>query len=154
MVEAKYLGYLESLGKAMGLSLKYDENNVCEIIVNSNDVVDVVANSEDHNLILSTVIAPDLPDPVSYSVVIDLMDLALGPVLTRGGNCPVVGRDPETGMLVLYQVCTESYLDEGSVYEIFMDFFKFKLSLSQHIEKNASAVSKDNSNKSAGIINA
>jgi hypothetical protein len=137
MVDAKYLGYLESLGKRMGLALKYDENNVCEIIVNSNDVVDVVANPEDHNLLLSSVIAPDLPDPVSYSVVIDLMDLALGPVVTHGGNCPVVGRDPETGMLVAYQVCTESYLDEGSVYDIFMDFFKFKLSLSQHIEKNA-----------------
>ncbi len=90
MENLKYQEYLQLLGKNLGLDLSFDENNVCEILVNSNDVVDIVANTDDHNLILSSVIAPDLPDPVSYSVIIDILDLALGPVLTRGGNCPVV----------------------------------------------------------------
>lgn len=152
MENIKYQEYLQSLGKSLGLNLTYDENNVCEIIVNNNDVVDVVANPENHNLILSSVIAPDLPDPVSYSVIIDLLDLALGPVLTQGGNCPVVGRDPENGMLVLYQVCTEEFIDNGFIHDIFMDFFKFKVSLSQHIENNADP--RRASMKAAGIISA
>jgi len=151
MENLKYQEYIQLLGKNLGLDLSFDENNVCEILVNSNDVVDIVANPDDHNLILSSVIAPDLPDPVSYSVIIDILDLALGPVLTRGGNCPVVGRDPENGMLVLYQVCTEAFIDNGFLPDIFMDFFKFKLSISQHLEKNAA---KESSDKPAWIVTA
>ena len=135
MNSSNYENYLKQIGNKINLNLEFDSNNLCEISINEDDAISVVANPEDHNLIFTTAVAIALPDPVSYSVVLDLFDLGLGPVLSHGGNSPVIGRDPDTEAIILYQVNTESILESSDVGELFLDFFKFKQAIAQHLKK-------------------
>ena len=133
MEQDKYTLYLRKIGRKIGLQLQFDEELICEVAVNEDDGVAIAAHPEDHTLVFTSVVAADLPDPISYSLMMDLLDLGIGPVLTGGGNSPLVGRDPDTGVLVLYQVCTEPFLDKGDAGEIFLAFYKFKRRLQAHI---------------------
>ena len=47
---------------------------------------------------LSAVVAAELPESAAYSDMLDLLGLALGPLF----DAPGIGRDPESGAIVLY----------------------------------------------------
>ncbi len=144
MSKTKYDDYLKTIGKAIGIELEFDENNSCEIEFNENDVILIEANPDDHNLVFSSMVSLYMPEPISYSLLTDLMDLAIGPFLNRGGNSPVIGRDPESGALIIYQVCTESVLErESDIGDVFLQFIQFKLAFQKHIEKNGEVAEKN-----------
>ncbi len=144
MSKTKYDNYLKTIGNAIGLELEFDENNSCEIEFNETDSILVEANPDDHNLVFSSMVSLYLPEPISYSLLTDLMDMAIGPFLNRGGNSPVIGRDPDSGALLIYQVCTESVLERGEdIGDVFLQFIQFKVAFQKHIETNGSVSSKN-----------
>ena len=136
MKRINHQDYLNELGKKLNLDLKFDEEGLCELVFNNNDVISIKSSEDDQTIILSTVVAEDLPENVSYAFVVDLIELALGPCITNGGNSPVVGRDPATGLLVLYEVVTNSVLLEKDLFSIFEHFTQLKLGFIEYIKTN------------------
>ena len=114
---------LRDFGAGMGLDLSFDEQGVCRLELAKMVAVDIKANEDDGTLTLSSVVREDLPDPVTYSTILDLLALALDPA-HRGGNSPVVGRDDESGLVVMYEVATPSALDRRPFADIFNEFLK------------------------------
>ena len=58
----------------------------------------VRANDAAARMELSAVVAAELPESAAYSDMLDLLGLALGPLF----DAPGIGRDPESGAIVLY----------------------------------------------------
>lgn len=114
---------LKDFGASMGLDLSFDEKGVCRLELAKLAAVDIKANEDDGTLTISSVIREELPDPVTYSTILDLLALALDPA-HRGGNSPVVGRDDESGLVVMYEVATPSALNRRPFADIFNEFLK------------------------------
>ncbi|MBQ8706613.1 MAG: CesT family type III secretion system chaperone [Succinivibrionaceae bacterium] len=139
MTENDHGALLEKLGKDLGLELKWDEEGLCELTLEEDIPVSLKSCPEDGIIILSSVVAEDLPDPCDYPLVLDLLSMALGPCVRDGGNSPVVGRDPDTGMVVIYQVVTASRLAQTPLTEIFNDFAEVLVSLGAGLESAGEA---------------
>ena len=114
---------LKEFGAGIGLDLSFDENGICRLELAKLAAVDIKANEDDGTLTISSVLREELPDPITYSTVLDLLALALDPIL-HGGNAPVVGRDDESGFVIMYQVATPSVLNRKPLKEIFSEFLK------------------------------
>lgn len=114
---------LKEFGASLGLDLAFDENGACRLELAELAAVDIRANEDDGTLTLSSVLREDLPDPIGYATILDLLALALDPA-TRGGNSPVVGRDDESGVVVMYEVATPSALNRRPLADIFADFME------------------------------
>ena len=114
-----------ALSKNLGCELVFDDQGFCELTVGENLIVTVSDREDDGLIIFSAVVASELPDPVDYPLVLDIMDFAIGPCVSGGGNSPVISRDPETGMLVAYEVLTASVLERQDIAELFTSFLDF-----------------------------
>jgi hypothetical protein len=114
---------LKEFGAKLGLDLAFDADGECRLELANLAAVDIRANEDDGTLTLSAVVREELPDPMNYSTVLDLLALALDPA-RRGGNSPVVGRDDESGLVVLYEVATPSALNRKPLAEIFSEFME------------------------------
>ena len=114
---------LKEFGAGIGLDLSFDENGICRLELAKLAAVDIKANEDDGTLTISSVLREELPDPITYSTVLDLLALALDPIL-HGGNAPVVGRDDGSGFVIMYQVATPSVLNRKPLKEIFSEFLK------------------------------
>ena len=122
MIQNDHQELLARMGKDLGLELSFDEDGICELFADES-VVSIKSSEDDGTIILSTVLAEDLPDPISYSAVTDLLGLALDPCGFGGGNSPVVGRD-EDGLVMAYQVATASVLSTTPLSEILSEFLR------------------------------
>ena len=114
---------LKEFGAQLGLDLTFDENGVCRLELEQLVAVDIKAHQDDGTLTLFAVVREDLPDPLSYATVLDLLALALEPARS-GGNAPVVGRDDESGVVMMYQVATPSELNRKPLIDIFSEFME------------------------------
>lgn len=133
---------LKDFGASLGLDLLFDENGVCRLELEKLVAVDIRANEDDGTLTLSSVIREELPDPITYSTVLDLLALALDPA-HFGGNSPVVGRDDESGFVVMYEVATPSVLNRKPLAEIFEEFIKTCRAVSTLLDNQKAVAAKD-----------
>ena len=124
---------LSDLGKNLEIELAFNEDGVCELLMDEKAVISLIKNEKDGVLTLSSVVADELPDPVGYSLILDLLDFSLGSAISHS---PAVGRDPETGLLVAYQIVTASLLTTRAFTEIFHDFTRFCSGISAAIANN------------------
>ena len=122
MIQNNHQELLATLGKELGLELSFDEDGICELFADES-TLSIKSSEDDGTIILSSVLAQDLPDPINYSAVTDLLALALDPCGFGGGNSPVVGRTEE-GLVVAYQVATASVLSTTPLSEILSEFLK------------------------------
>lgn len=74
---------LADLGKSLGIALSFTEDGTCELLVDERIAIALVKNEVDGLLTLSSAVADALPDPVSYPLVLDLLDLSLGAAISR-----------------------------------------------------------------------
>ena len=128
---------IAKLGNDLGLKLSLDEDGCCQLVIENETLINIRCCHDDGLMILSQVVAEDLPDPVSYPMILDIMDYALGPCYFQGGNSPVIGRDEETGFLVMYQVVTASKLAADDLGEILAKFISAGEAFAAMIEKNS-----------------
>ena len=129
---------LKDFGAGMGLDLSFDEKGVCRLELAA---VDIRANEDDGTLTISSVLREELPDPITYSTILDLLALALDPA-HRGGNSPVVGRDDESGLVVMYEVATPSALNRRPLADIFSEFLKTYSAVSALLDNQEAVAAK------------
>lgn len=77
--------------------------------------------------------AAEFPDPVGYATVLELLAMAAAPNLAGGGNVPVAGIDEESGLVILYEVCTASFLRDRALAEIFTEFVAVREALAERL---------------------
>ncbi len=132
---------LKEFGAQLGLDLTFDENGVCRLELEQLVAVDIKAHQDDGTLTLFAVVREDLPDPLSYATVLDLLALALDPARS-GGNAPVVGRDDESGVVMMYQVATPSELNRKPLIDIFSEFMETYRAVSVMLDNQEAIAAK------------
>ena len=132
---------LKEFGAKMGIDLAFDEDGACRLEVAKLVAVDIRANEDDGTLTLSAVVREELPDPITYSTVLDLLALALDPA-RQGGNSPVVGRDDESGFVVMYEVATPSMLNRKPLITIFQEFMETYRAVSALLDNQEAVAAK------------
>ena len=90
--------YFRALGETFGFEVEPGPDGTCCIAAEGAPGVIVRANDAAVRMELSAVVAAELPEGVAYSDMLDLLGLALGPLF----DAPGIGRDPESGAIVLY----------------------------------------------------
>ena len=90
--------YIQVLGEKLGFAVKPGENGTCLVTKGGSTGVVVRANDEAARMELSAAVAPDLPEGVAYSDMLDILGMSLGPLF----DAPGIGREPESGTIVLY----------------------------------------------------
>ena len=91
--------HIARLGEDLGLALKLEEG-ICTLMSEGEFQLEIRANEEEDALEISSVVASELPEGVGYVEMLELMNIGLGPLFGRPG----LGRDPESGVIVLYAV--------------------------------------------------
>jgi hypothetical protein len=129
---------LAEFGKALGMALAFDGNGACALAVDDETPVIVQANRDDSSLVLSSALRGELPEAMNLRKVGDLLALALDP-LDRGGASPVVGRDPESGMVVLYAVLPPSVLARAPLAELFSNFMTTRKAVAAMLDEPVEA---------------
>ena len=132
---------LKEFGAQLGLDLTFDENGVCRLELEQLVAVDIRAHQDDGTLTLFAVVREDLPDPLSYATVLDLLALALDPARS-GGNAPVVGRDDESGVVMMYLVATPSELNRKPLIDIFSEFMETYRAVSVMLDNQEAIAAK------------
>ena len=132
---------LKEFGSKLGVVLAFDEDGACRLELAQLVAVDIRANEDDGTLTLSAVVREDLPDPITYSTVLDLLALALDPV-KHGGNSPVVGRDDASGFVVMYEVATPSMLNRKPLIDIFGEFMETYRAVSALLDNQEAVAAK------------
>lgn len=137
MIDVDHSEMIKKFGLEMGIDLNLDDEGCCQLIVDENRIINVRSCQDDGLVILSAPVAVDLPDPISYPLVLDLLDYSMGPCFLKGGNCPVVGCDPETNQVIMYHVVTASVLSEKNFIDIFTQFLSEIDAFAEMISKNS-----------------
>ena len=132
---------LSDFGAKLGLDLAFDENGACRLELAQLVAIDIRANEDDGTLTLSAVVREDLPDPITYATILDLLGLALD-AAKSGGNSPVVGRDAESGLVVMYQVATPSALNRKPLIAIFGEFMETYRAVSALLDNQEAVAAK------------
>ena len=132
---------LKEFGEKLGLDLAFDEDGACRLELAKLVAVDIRANEDDGTLTLSAMVREDLPDPITYSTVLDLLALALDPA-KNGGNSPVVGRDDASGFVVMYEVATPSMLNRKPFIAIFEEFMETYRAVSALLDNQEAVATK------------
>lgn len=121
MLDVDLKKVLADFGGALGIELAFDETGACMLAVDDEAPVAIQANVEDSNLTLSSALRDAMPETMNLEQVQNLLALALDPY-DRGVASPVVGRDAESGLVVLYEVLAPSVLRRTPLSEAFTDF--------------------------------
>lgn len=128
--------HIAELGAAFNLQLSLDEQGLCELVIGEEYPLSIRLDSDMDAFVISSVVADELPDPVSYSLVQDMLELNLGPAVT---GSPGIGMDPATGLIVSWQIVTEGMLSKGTLSSIVHAFLSFVVGMHERIRESAEA---------------
>ena len=128
---------LASLGETLGIELAFDEDGVCDLVVQDSFGVSLKKSEEDGTLTMFSSLCADLPDPADYSLVLDLLEFNLG--AASGASC-AVGRDPHGGTLIAWETFPASRLASTSLTELFEHFVQSRIALAEIVSGNIGRV--------------
>lgn len=114
---------IDELGAALGVQLKFSADDMCELVIGDATVLSIERRPEAGTLLMTSVVADALPDPVDYAIVLDLLDFSLGAAVN---GTPAIGRDAESGLIVAHQTVTEQNLKAAAFPDIVQDFLNFR----------------------------
>lgn len=118
-----YDNLIKELGLELGAELKFNDEDMCELAVGESTVLSIERRPDAGTLLMTSVVADALPDPVDYALVLDLLDFSLGGAIN---GTPAIGRDAESGLLVAHQTVTARSLRDASFADIVKDFLRFR----------------------------
>ena len=127
---------LAALSAHLGLPLRFDDD-FCALRIDDQPFT-LQREDEPARLVLSALVADDLPEAPSRALVCDLLDLGFG--LLRGG-LPAVARDPETGFIAAFAVFPCATLTAAEFPDAFDKFAAFATALSDRLAAERSASS-------------
>ena len=128
--------HIAELGAAFNLQLSLDEEGLCELVIGEEYPLSIRLDSDMDAFVISSVVADELPDPVSYSLVQDILELNLGPAVNA---TPGIGIDPATGLVVAWQIVTEGMLSKGTLSSIVHAFLSFVVGMHRRILESTEA---------------
>lgn len=120
------IDYEETLGElanAFGIQLAFGEDDMCELVIGDATVLSIERRPDAGTILMTSVAADALPDPVDYALVLDLLDFSLGAAVN---GTPAIGRDPVSGLVVAHQTVTAKDLQKAAFSDIVKDFLAFR----------------------------
>lgn len=120
---------LSALSAHLGLPLRFD-NGSCALRIGEQPFT-LRSEEEPHRLVVSALVADDLPEAPDRKLVCDLLDLGFG--LLRGG-LPAVARDPDIGFIAAFAVYPCATLVAAEFPEAFDKFAAFATALSDRLD--------------------
>ncbi len=142
---------LNELSKVLGIELAFDEDNNCIVMIEDKYSLCIRKEDENDRIILLGNIADELPDPVDYSLVTDLLDFGMAPVLTGG---PAVGRDPVSGILTAWAFVQTKSITPNDFTEAVKKFIEFQIVITDRIACNNEEDDEDTSDfQDLGVLN-
>ncbi len=94
-----YTELLAQLSEDLGMELAFEDDN-CSLYLDDDACSFTIRKFEDEGrIVLMGIVAEDLPEDISYSLVTELLDNAMNPLYKAG---PTIARDAESGMIVAY----------------------------------------------------
>ena len=126
---------LAALSARLGLPLAFDDD-ACSVMV-GDQPFSIRRDGPGDRLVVSAIVADDLPDAPSRKLVEDLLDLGFG--LMHDG-LPAVARDPETGFLAAFAIFAGDRLIAPEFPDAFEKFAAFAQRLAERLaaERDAS----------------
>lgn len=118
-----YDGIIRELGDALGTELKFNDEDMCEFAVGDSTIISIERRPGAGTLLMTSVVADALPDPVDYALVLDLLDFSLGAALN---GTPAIGRDEVSGLVVAHQTVTAQNLKDATITDIVGKFLSFR----------------------------
>ena len=129
---------LGALSAHLGLPLEFNDGS-CAFNV-AGQPFTITRDDELDRLVVSALVADDLPDAPSRKLMTDLLDLGFG-MMHEG--LPAVGRDPETGFIAAFAVYPCSRLVAAEFPDSFMKFVSFASRLSDRLEAERATTAPD-----------
>jgi hypothetical protein len=120
---------LAALSSHLGLPLRFDDGT-CSLRVGDQPFT-LRREDEPERLVLTALVADDLPDVPGRKLVCDLLDLGFG--LLQGG-LPAVARDPETGFIAAFAQFPCATLVASEFPDAFDKFAAFATSLADRLD--------------------
>jgi hypothetical protein len=125
---------LSALSARLGLPLEFKDGS-CSFNVGGQPFT-ITNDDELDRLVVSALVADDLPDAPSRKLMTDLLDLGFG-MMHEG--LPAVGRDPETGFIAAFVVYPCSRLVAAEFPDSFTKFASFAIRLAERLESERDA---------------
>ena len=138
MIDIDLKEVLAEFGDTLGIGLAFDEKGTCMLTVGDDTPIIIQANEEDSSLTLSCALRDAMPETMSLDQAQNILALALDPY-DRGVASPVVGRDAESGLVVLYEVLAPSMLRRMPLLEVFTDFMTTRKAVMAMLEEQVEA---------------
>ena len=125
---------LGALSERLGMPLEFRDGS-CVLNIGGQPFT-ITADDELDRLVVSALVADDLPDAPSRQLTVDLLNLGFG-MMHEG--LPAVGRDPETGFLAAFAVYPCSRLVAAEFPDSFTRFVSFASRLAERLETERGA---------------
>ena len=125
---------LGALAAHLGLPLEFKDGS-CSFNVGGQPFT-ITNDDELDRLVVSALVADDLPDAPARKLMADLLDLGFG-MMHEG--LPAVGRDPETGFIAAFVVYPCSRLVAAEFPDSFTKFASFAIRLAERLESERDA---------------
>ena len=127
---------LAALSARLGLPLEFDDE-ACSLYI-AGQPVTIRREEEPDRLVVSALVADDLPDAPSRALVCDLLDLGFDML---GNGLPAVARDPETGFIAVFAVFPCATLVAAEFPEAFEKFVAFATALADRFDAERAGAS-------------
>lgn len=119
---------LAALSQHLGLPLAFDDDS-CDVLV-GDQPFSIRRDGPGDRLVVSALVADDLPESPSRKLVCDLLDLGFG---MMHDGLPAVARDPETGFIAAFAVFAGDRLVVADFPEAFDKFVAFATALADRL---------------------
>ena len=111
----------------------------CELLV-GDQPFSISHDAALERLVVSALVADDLPPAPSRQLVCDLLNLGFGMML-EGSGSPAVARDPETGFIAAFAVFPLATLSPAEFPEAFDKFAAFATALADRLDAERAGMS-------------
>ena len=129
---------LAALSARLGLPLAFDDD-ACSVMV-GDQPLSIRRDGPGDRLVVSALVADDLPDAPSRKLVEDLLNLGFG-LMCDG--LPAVARDPETGFIAAFAIFAGDRLVVSEFPSAFEKFAAFAQRLTDRLDAERSGYPAD-----------
>ena len=129
---------LAALSARLGLPLAFDDD-ACSVMV-GDQPFSIRRDGPGDRLVVSAIVADDLPAAPSRQPVEDLLNLGLG---LRHDGLPAVARDPETGFIAAFAIFAGDRLVVSEFPSAFEKFAAFAQRLTDRLDAERRGYSAD-----------
>ena len=125
--------YLNALYSFLGGEIPPNEDDCITVSLEDENPVTIHIDQQKEQFDIISIVADELPDPVDYSLVLDLLSYAMAPFVDGG---PSVGRDPHSGFIQAFVILPFKGMTPDDFVDAFRNFMKFQIVVAHRIADN------------------